>query len=664
MSIKGKITGILVLLVLSLPVVVFARDWTDPVLVPGINTGQRDLNPFLTADGKTMYFDSDRGSASSSPNEIDIFISHLVDGQWTVPERLPSPPNDPDYWDGNPTITLDGRYMYFFSNRPGGIPAGGGIQERTIDNYKDIWVSENIDGQWQEPVNMGPNINSDKCDSSPTVSSDGQNLIFHSSRPGGYGSYDLYISHKIDGVWQPAVNMGATVNSATLDHSPSLSYTGRYLFMARGGSGSFAYKSDIFYSPKIKEYFHLSRDVGHPPSSNYNEAPGSYNECTQSLYFHRSYGSLDIMSTQWLNPNPAHGNPCSQLIIPEGQWRIRVTLLEASAALSNDIYIDHPISKLLIKNSLKNVGKVVSSPFFAAEELIFHIGVDGTPMGLGRYDHYSNGQFAQVERTGPLRYIVGFEDLPAQQADWDFNDTVLLVELIGVEIDLRVTENFLGENQIIEEVNTVEETNLSLDLHNGVGMEAAITIPGGGLAESTYAILTEGQPELYDELLDNAPFESAEVFLKVELTSGQAQLLGTQKAQIMIAYLDEDDDGMVDGKALFEDELGIYRYDNSAQQWFKLDSQPEPELNMILGYTDHFSLFALGAEIPERLDFGGGNSDSDSYANHGLFGCRIGETVTGANGFGNMLLIFLFALAPVSAWKIFKKRYEVRGTEN
>ncbi len=134
---KPRILAAIIGLCLILPFAAYAEQWSTPVAIPELNTPNRDVEPWISADGETMYFSSDRGGGGL--NGLEIYVTHLVDGQWTTPERLPEPLNDPTARDGHPSLTLDGRYMYFHSNRVGGF---GGTDVLT---GLDIWMSENID---------------------------------------------------------------------------------------------------------------------------------------------------------------------------------------------------------------------------------------------------------------------------------------------------------------------------------------------------------------------------------------------------------------------------------------------------------------------------------------------------------------------------------------
>jgi hypothetical protein len=91
----------------------------------------------------------------------------------------------------------------------------------------DIWMSERqcLACPWETPVNLGAVINSDAIEASPTVSEDGQLLFFYSAKAGGFGGSDIYVSHRIStsaagDVWGPPVNLGPDVNTAAAEQGP------------------------------------------------------------------------------------------------------------------------------------------------------------------------------------------------------------------------------------------------------------------------------------------------------------------------------------------------------------------------------------------------------------------------------------------------------------
>ena len=129
--------------------------------------------------------------------------------------------------DGCPNIARDDETLYMASNRPGGL---GGI---------DIWVArrETPDDPWGAPENLGAPVNSSANDFCPTIDRNERTLFFVSNRAGGCGGADIYVTrHRPDG-WDDPRNVGCDVNSAADEASPSP--------LPEPGSGKVLYFSSV-----------------------------------------------------------------------------------------------------------------------------------------------------------------------------------------------------------------------------------------------------------------------------------------------------------------------------------------------------------------------------------------------------------------------------------
>jgi hypothetical protein len=338
---------------------------------------------------------------------------------------------------------------------------------------------------------------------------------------------------------------------------------------------------------------------------------------------------------------------CQAIVAPDGAWRIQVTLLEASASLTSDIYLAEPIEQRLIRNSLKHVGQAATTGVLSGETVTFFIRVNGEPMGLGVYDHYSDSAFARVTRQDAYDYTVGFEDLPVDRADWDYNDVVLLVQFLPEVPAEGVSRNALDEFQATVKASPAANTSVALPLDGF----AAVQVPAGAVSGNAGLVLTAGLDKNYSDLPGVGTIVLGK-FYKVMLTNGQTTLPDGQAATITIAYDDADGDGFVDGTALLESELAVFHFNTESGAWEELPSEVDPGSQTVTAQTHDFSLFALGGKMSGQLD---GQSGTNISLNSGLFGCWVGNAASPAAS-GNAVLMLLLTLAPAAAYRLRQAR--------
>ena len=134
------------------------------------------------------------------------------------------PPVNSSANDFCPRISADGLELFFASTRSSG--SGG----------TDLWVTTRptTEDDWSDPVNLGPTVNSSSTDNGPCLSADGLSLFFYSSRPGGYGRADLYVTTReaVGGAWGTPMNLEPPVNSSYFDGFPSISADGLQLYFS------------------------------------------------------------------------------------------------------------------------------------------------------------------------------------------------------------------------------------------------------------------------------------------------------------------------------------------------------------------------------------------------------------------------------------------------
>jgi outer membrane protein OmpA-like peptidoglycan-associated protein len=169
---------------------------TDP-----FNKNANEGGPTLTIDNKHLYYTITKDGMNGA--NTDIYTSDFIDGEWKEIRPIGEKVNDPIYWDSQPTISADGRILYFASNRPGGQ---GGI---------DIWLTrKNANGEWGVPENLGPTINTAGDEKSPFIHSDSETLYFSSTGHPGIGGFDIFFARKDEkNNWKEPVNIGIPINT-------------------------------------------------------------------------------------------------------------------------------------------------------------------------------------------------------------------------------------------------------------------------------------------------------------------------------------------------------------------------------------------------------------------------------------------------------------------
>ena len=155
--------------------------------------------------------------------------------QWQV-NHADAPVNT-EYHEAFSAITSDGLTLFISSDRPGGHGVWEGEVDSMIANY-DIYVShrESLQAPWGPVKNLGPNINSSSSEHSPMLSYNVHYLYFVSTRPGGYGGDDIYMSYREDIAddqgWGKPINLGELVNGAYIESCPVVYFSkgSTYLF--------------------------------------------------------------------------------------------------------------------------------------------------------------------------------------------------------------------------------------------------------------------------------------------------------------------------------------------------------------------------------------------------------------------------------------------------
>ncbi len=278
-----------------------SSEWSEPVnLGPVINTSALDGNAGLSPDAHTLYFVSNRAGGLGN-NDIYVSERQCLPCEWGTPFNLGSPINS-DAVEGAPTISDDGRMLFFFSARAGGL--GG------ADIYVSHRVSTGADGDvWGAPVNLGPDVNTagaengsyyvreggepnavlyfnrtpaggsldvyrvalsndgeplgpavavselndpTGADQKVAVRTDGLELLLSSIRAGGFGSsFNIwrFTRQSVHDAWSAPVHLDAPINTPNIDSQPTLSRDGGTLIFTSNRAGGYG-AQDLWMSTR------------------------------------------------------------------------------------------------------------------------------------------------------------------------------------------------------------------------------------------------------------------------------------------------------------------------------------------------------------------------------------------------------------------------------
>ena len=256
----------------------------------GVNSPYPDYHPFVTRNGKTLFFTSRRRVKPGDKPEFDgYFPSDIYIADLSSPEsesrRINDPVNTP-YDEQVVGLTDSGDSLFIYIDH--------------VSNYGDIYLSTKTGSIYQRPKPLDKAINTDAIESSCTISHDGNTLYFSSDRPGGIGGLDLWkITRLKNGSWSLPENLGDQVNTPFDEDFPNLSGDGQSLFFTSNGHpgmGGF----DLFFSaldPETKRWT-IPQNAGYPVNTPLDDKSISFTGMGDVAYVTavrpEGHGDLDV----------------------------------------------------------------------------------------------------------------------------------------------------------------------------------------------------------------------------------------------------------------------------------------------------------------------------------------------------------------------------------
>lgn len=184
-----------------------------------LNTAGNEGAQSISSDGRYMFFTAcDRNDGQG---RCDIYYSSNDGNRWSPGLNL-GPPVNSAYWESQPSISPNGRMLFFVSNRPGGM---GGM---------DIWYStRGSDGKWNKPVNPGKGMNTSGDEFSPFIYFNGRTLYFSSNGRESFGGHDIYVTTmNRDSTWTTPENLGPPVNTPADETGLVIESSGRRAYFS------------------------------------------------------------------------------------------------------------------------------------------------------------------------------------------------------------------------------------------------------------------------------------------------------------------------------------------------------------------------------------------------------------------------------------------------
>ena len=221
-------------------------DKIEPLnLGPNINSELREYLPVLSVDMSTLiYTRTIPDDRNHDGFQEDFYASFKYGEDWRKSFNIGAPLNT-EVNEGGHSLTPDGNAMFFTICDQYGFYGKGRVGHGSCD----IFVAFLRNGKWSKPKNLGPKLNHRAHDAQPSMSSDGRTLFFSSTRPGGYGQNDIYVSKLTSSGWSTPQNLGGIINTPGREEGVFIHPDGQTLYFSSDGHPGLG-DNDIFMSKK------------------------------------------------------------------------------------------------------------------------------------------------------------------------------------------------------------------------------------------------------------------------------------------------------------------------------------------------------------------------------------------------------------------------------
>ncbi len=285
-----------ILTVSAIAVLIFTSAYSQKTssffnLTMRINTEGDDYAPSLTSDGSTAVFNSQMPGEKSH----NIFICKSKNGSWGDPYPIFTINSDAN--EETPFISADGKTIIFASDRPGGLSSSATSDGRKRITF-DLYISRLVNSKWTEPELLKGNVNTHMNERAPGLSSNGETLYFTRWPYNNPGKAKIYSAKLDGGEFKDVKELPASINSGNYEIGFRPSYkSGRYFFASRrpGGSGGW----DIYYTTLSGKNFTNPVNAGRDINTPYDDMYYSESNINSVISSNKAggYGKFDLYSS-------------------------------------------------------------------------------------------------------------------------------------------------------------------------------------------------------------------------------------------------------------------------------------------------------------------------------------------------------------------------------
>lgn len=438
-------------------------------LGPKINTEYPEYNPMILADGSRLIFTARRKYIGNPIDEVDgkycedvWYSEKKEDGSWSKSRRFKSPINTKSH-DAISGISTDGQVMYVYKAQ---TKKGG-----------DIFFSRQEGNKWEEPKTFGEPINTEYHESKMSVSYDEKTTYIVSTRPeGNFGGRDIYVSKKQPwGNWGDPVNIGPVINTEYGEEGILIHPDGRTLYFCSKGHNSIG-GFDIFRSVRdTNGNWSAPVNLGYPINTPDEEAFFSIAADGRHAYISSvrpdGFGSYDIYQILYPEKEVEETQVTARLTLFIGIVKDAKTMKPLKASI--EIVDNEKNEKIVELTSNKTTGKFVAS-LPAGKNYGLSVNKEGYMFHSENFNIADTSDFQQIKKEVLLQSLEVGTKIVLKNIFFDY-DKATLRESSYPELN-KVLE-VLNENlKIVIEISGHTDNKGSLEYNFKLSRERAKSV--------------------------------------------------------------------------------------------------------------------------------------------------------------------------------------------